>query len=56
MATTIVLTPEGMVEAGEDFAGNRRPEGSVKIEVGSVFEGNAPISTPTPTANIKFSV
>lgn len=49
---TIIPTPSGMVEPGAD---NTRPPVCAKIEVGNVFEGNAPVSTPTPAANIKES-
>lgn len=53
--STIIQTPMGIVESGEDFTGNRATPHKAQIEVGSDFQGNAPISTPTAAANIKIS-
>jgi hypothetical protein len=53
--TPIIKTPTGMVQPGGDFQGNRRPPESVKIEVGQYIQGNSPVSTPTPDAEIFVS-
>lgn len=50
--STIIETPQGIVEVGQDFNGNVAPSFDAKIENTNMFQGNAVSSTPTPPANI----
>lgn len=50
--STILETPQGIVEVGDNFNGNVAPSFDAKIENTVMFEGNAKMSTPTPAANI----
>lgn len=43
--TTEIQTPEGIVEAGGDFAGNSSPVQDAVVDTGVAFDGNEPIPT-----------
>lgn len=47
--STITPTPSGIVETGMD---NQVPAFEAQVKVGQDFQGNQPISTPTPALNI----
>lgn len=50
--STVILTPSGMVEVGQDFNGNIAPTGDCQIEPGNMFNGNAIIYQASPTVTV----
>ena len=50
--STVIETPEGVVETGVDFNGNIPDKGQEQLEVGVDFDGNSPLEQPTPVAEV----
>lgn len=46
--STVTLTPQGMVESGENFYGNIAPSSDWTVETGVMFNGNAPVYQASP--------
>lgn len=47
--STVIITPQGIVEVGSDFNGNVPPGGDAQIEPGVMFNGNAKTYMASPT-------